>query len=188
LWDLATDRLLGKLFRHLTAVQAVAFAPDGRTVAVGCQDGTAQLWEVSTSKPHGPALLHGSRVVAVTYSTDGKTLLVGCADGSTSFWDVETGKALGTPLQFPQGVRALAYSPEGNRVLIGYQERGEAGGAVALWEVPAPLQGEVGRIALWAEVITGMEMDEHGAARVLEVRAWEERRDRLRKGVAPPDP
>ena len=42
------------------------------------------------------------------------------------------------------------------------------------------------RIALWAQVITGIEADEHGNARVLDAATWQQRRQRLQELGGPP--
>src|SRR5205085_743016 len=41
----------GPPLRHEGGVVAVAFAPDGRTLATASRDSTARLWDVSTSWP-----------------------------------------------------------------------------------------------------------------------------------------
>jgi eukaryotic-like serine/threonine-protein kinase len=49
-WDAATGVALGPPLWHRDAVQAVAFAPDGKALLTGGRDRTAQQWEV----PAGP--------------------------------------------------------------------------------------------------------------------------------------
>ncbi len=48
-----------------------------------------------------------------------------------------------------------------------------------LWEVPAPLQGDAERVVLWAQVLSGMELDEAGDVQVLDGPTWQRRRQRL---------
>ena len=55
-------------------------------------------------------------------------------------------------------------------------------------EVPAPVRGDAEAVRLWAEVLTGRELDEHGAVRVLDVPTWQERRQRLEQWGGPPLP
>ncbi len=51
LWDVATGRVRHRLAGHQGDVNAVAFAPDGRTVISGSTDTTALVWDV-TVPPH----------------------------------------------------------------------------------------------------------------------------------------
>jgi len=46
LWDLRSGRLLRMVETAEGIIPAVAFAPDGRTLALGSWDGTVRLWDV----------------------------------------------------------------------------------------------------------------------------------------------
>ncbi len=46
-------------------------------------------------------------------------------------------------------------------------------------DVPTPIEGEVDRIVLSVQVMTGMEIDPDGAVRLLGSRDWQERGRRL---------
>jgi WD40 repeat protein len=48
LWDVATGRALGPPLTHRSNVWAVAFSPDGKTLASGAQDGTVKIRDVTT--------------------------------------------------------------------------------------------------------------------------------------------
>ena len=50
---------------------------------------------------------------------------------------------------------------------------------------PAPLVGGVDRLTLWAQVSTGLELDEHGEVRILDADAWHDRRRRLHDSGGP---
>jgi len=54
--------------------------------------------------------------------------------------------------------------------------------------LPALAPGEAARLALWAEVVTGMELSPDGELRVLDGPAWRQRRQRLRDWAGPPLP
>jgi hypothetical protein len=55
-----------------------------------------------------------------------------------------------------------------------------------LWQPPAPVEGDVAQVALWTQVLTGLELDADGAARVLDADTWHERRRHLDELGGPP--
>ena len=80
-------------------------------------------------------------------------------------------------------MRAVAFSPDGSSVVVS----GE--GATRFWPVPhRALQGHEQRIAVWTQVITGMELDDGDVARVLDGATWHQRRRRLDELGGPPVP
>jgi RNA polymerase sigma factor (sigma-70 family) len=72
-WDVATGKSLAPLGRHDGAVNGIALAPDGRSVAAVTMDGTLYLWETAT----GQARLvtkNAGYATAVAFSPDGRLL------------------------------------------------------------------------------------------------------------------
>jgi WD40 repeat protein len=161
---------------------AVAFSPDGKTVLTGSVDNTARLWETAAGKPLGPPLQHQDLVVAVAFSPDGKTVLTGSIDKTSRLWETVTGKPLGPPLQHQGQVVAVAFSPDGKTVLTGSCDN-----TARVWHAPSPIEGDPERIILWAQVITGLELDDYGGTRGLDAGTWEQRRQRLQELGGPPE-
>jgi WD40 repeat protein len=120
---------LRAVLSHPAPVDAVAFSPDGRTIATGSDDGTARLWDAATGQAIGSALDHGGTVFAVAFSPDGKTLLTGCTDQKARLWDVATHQLVGTPLHHDGPVVAVAVSPDGKTLLTGSTDK-----KVRLWD------------------------------------------------------
>jgi tetratricopeptide (TPR) repeat protein len=181
LWDVQTGRAVGVPFHHEQEVLAVAFSPDGRTVLTGGMDKTARLWNPLTGRPTGVTLHHQSWVRSVAFSPDGHTLLTGSGDDTARLWDTATGESIGAPFRHQSSVFAASFSPDGTTVLTGSRDR-----TARLWRRGAPLVGEVERIRLWAQAITGAEMVVTGAeledvevVHNLDARTWQERIRRM---------
>ncbi|KOG39882.1 nSTAND1 domain-containing NTPase [Streptomyces resistomycificus] len=59
-------------------ITALAFSPDGSTLAVGGDAGTVQLWDISTQQPLGPSLpTSGESVDTLAFSPDSTMLYAG---------------------------------------------------------------------------------------------------------------
>src|SRR5437667_184699 len=74
LWDVTAGKRVG-LWILKERVLAVAFAPDGKTVAIATQDGALGLWDVAAGKEQlqlaGPSKNNSTAFIA--FAPDGKT-------------------------------------------------------------------------------------------------------------------
>ena len=50
LWEVATGKEQLTLVAHQNGIRSLAFAPDDRTLASGCESGEFKLWNVATGR------------------------------------------------------------------------------------------------------------------------------------------
>ena len=67
-------------------VDAVAFAPDGKTLATGSHDGTVKLWNVAVKEEVATLMGHTAPVYSVAFSPDRNTLASAGGDGTVRLW------------------------------------------------------------------------------------------------------
>ncbi|HWB07816.1 MAG TPA: M56 family metallopeptidase [Pirellulales bacterium] len=68
---------------------SVAFSPDGRIFAQGCDNGIIALWDVKGRKKLAILTGHSALVRCLAFSPDGNTLASGGDDSSVKLWSVE---------------------------------------------------------------------------------------------------
>src|SRR5579883_1107549 len=84
------ERLL--LPGHGSPVRALAFSPDGTTLASACRDGSIVLWNPRTGKAKVVITGHDGSANSVAFSPDGLTLASGGDDRTLRLWDVPSGQ------------------------------------------------------------------------------------------------
>jgi WD40 repeat protein/serine/threonine protein kinase len=174
LWDLAGRAAAAAVtLTHPAAVCCAGFRPGGGgAFATGCEDGTARLWDAASGAPIGEPLAHRARVDRLAFRPDGALVATGSPDGAVRLWCAATGLPVGPPLSHGGAVRALAFAPDGRRLATGCSD-----GLARCWQVPAPVEGDVERIACWVRVTTDLEFDPGDAVRRLDgPTGWELRR------------
>lgn len=85
-----------QLHRHSGWVMALAFSPDGTTLASASEDRTIALWDVVNGTLRRVLTGHTEGVYNVVFSPNGATLLSASADGTIKFWDSQTGECVNT--------------------------------------------------------------------------------------------
>ena len=99
---------------HSDCIYAVAFSPDGATLATASYDKLIKLWDAATGKEIRTLQDHIDAVYALAFTPDGKRLVSGAADRSVKVWDVATGARLYTLSEPTDGINTIALSPDGN--------------------------------------------------------------------------
>ncbi len=96
---------------------AVAFAPGGRLMAVGGDDGMVRLMDAEQGKTVAMLAGHQGWVGALVFSADGAGLASAGSDGRVRLWDVASRKLLRTLAGYAGPILALALEPASGRLL-----------------------------------------------------------------------
>ncbi len=142
------------------------------------------IWNTRTRERIRGPLRHDARVRSIAFSPDDAYIVTGYQDGTVRFWDVATGKSIVLPRRHIRPAYDVAYRPDGSQVVSGSLD-----GTVRFWHAPPrPIDGDVKRIVLWTQVITGQELDQAGTVRFLDRDTWRKRRLQLQALGGPPLP
>ncbi len=135
LWK-TSGETVGTLGGFATSITALAFARDGKHLAIGTS-GELYLVELGGVPPavsKRQRLLNGQYVVsAVAFSPDGKSLAACNYDGVAFQWDVVSGTRTGVANGLSPNLTALAYAPDNRRLAIAGRE-----GHIHVWSVGQP--------------------------------------------------
>jgi tetratricopeptide (TPR) repeat protein len=132
LWSLGQADGSPRLLKgHTVNVVALAFSPDGTTLASGSWDETVRVWNLSQGEPTSRVLRgHIRYVLAVAFSPDGKFLASGGDDATVRIWNLADTTAEPQLMRAPNGsILSLAFSPDGKTVAAG-----TSAGRVLLWD------------------------------------------------------
>ena len=137
LWSVEEKREI-VTFKNDASVYALAFSPDGRTLAVGSDD-TIRLWSVE-EKREIVTFKNDASVYALAFSPDGRTLAVGSGDDTIRLWSISERREFamcgesfgreGYAHRAKIGVFSVRFSPDGQMLA------GEEDGIVSFWSFP----------------------------------------------------
>jgi WD40 repeat protein len=119
LWHVGTngETAVRALAGHASVVGAVAFSPDGATLASADGEGAIRLWRVASGELVATLSGHKRTVSTLAFSRDGARLASGGADGSVRLWDVAKGDQIQELANLQEAVNRVAFNPSGSRVV-----------------------------------------------------------------------
>jgi WD40 repeat protein len=143
LWDAAD----GKKVRYLTPLpspppkeppdpvpaEALAFSPDGKSLAVGSADGNLQIVNVADGKLVRAMPGHTSAVTSIAFHPGGNLLVSASKDRTLRLWNPANGQALKTLEGHEAWVEGVVFTTRGTRIAsVG------ADHTVRLWDLAEP--------------------------------------------------
>lgn len=78
-------------WKENAGVYRMQFSPDGRTLAVGLQDGALNLWDVATGSRRAARKGEAAIVDSMAFTPDSSTLVTGTYSGALLIWDLVPG-------------------------------------------------------------------------------------------------
>ncbi|MGM3309651.1 caspase family protein [Anabaena sp. WFMT] len=132
LWDLKTlleEHDNQQTFTgHTRLIWIVAFSPDGKKIASGCDDNIIRVWDLESGQNY-ELQGHQSWIWGLAFSPDSKILASGSFDKTIKLWNMENGDCIQT-LESHQGwVVSLAFSPNSQILASGSFDK-----TIKLWK------------------------------------------------------
>jgi WD40 repeat protein len=122
LFDRATGRLLARSAALPDVAVHLAFAPDGRRLAVGLGGPNGlRVLDGASLASLGADREYGDTIVGAAFAADGR-LATSSLDGNLRLYSPQLGRP--TRAKAPGGTRpyAVAWAPDGNRLAVGYED------------------------------------------------------------------
>jgi WD40 repeat protein len=136
-YDLHTGQVL-RTVPECRNITALAFAPDGKRLAVAAWGETIQLLDWEADRTLMTARGHEGAVSDLAFLPDGSRIVSGSHDHTAKLWDPETGQELLSLSLGPEPaerVEHILISPDGSRIAAtnGYPDAGSGGRTVLVW-------------------------------------------------------
>lgn len=113
IWDVTEGTLIRRL-KQTEWVTALAFSPDGATLATGHDDGSVRLWDARTQKLVGQIEAHPEAVSAIAFDPTGKCFATAGEDRTVRVWDADSHSKKSDLVSHTDRVPALAWSADGS--------------------------------------------------------------------------
>ena len=135
LYDAKTLQPFGTLDKPLAGrATAIAFTPDGNTLAVadsaGGAPGLVHLWKMGDEKPFASWAAHNDSILDLKISANGKLLATGSADKLARVWNLATQKEVAKLEGHTSYVQAVAFGKDDAELATGGADK-----EIKIWDI-----------------------------------------------------
>jgi WD40 repeat protein len=118
LWEVASGKMV-EAIPQPSWVTALAFAPQGKVLATGHDDGVVRIWDQATGRLKFDFPGPKRPISAVAFNSDGTCLACAGEDRVICLWDAQAGGLIGTLNGHTDRIQALAWHPKVRRLVSG---------------------------------------------------------------------
>jgi RNA polymerase sigma factor (sigma-70 family) len=129
IWELEPHRLWRQLEVETIAIYALAFSPDGATLATGGFGGDVQLWDVDKGTRRSAFKVGNFPVYALAFAPDGRSLVATTQGQPVVVWDLQENRGTNLPGLMGSMASSLRFSPDGQLLAVP-----EFRGQIVLWD------------------------------------------------------
>jgi WD40 repeat protein len=128
---------------------AIAFSPDGRSLASVTDDRTIKMWDLTSGRELPSVAGSAAQVYAVAYTSDGRVLALGNDDSSEKLWDMASGGGMRMLADYKMFATAVAFNADAKILALGGKDK-----TIKLYDVAAGR--EIGTLAGYTRDITAI--------------------------------
>lgn len=88
-WNATTGQTLLTYNKHSGQVYALAWSPDGKSIASGGDDHSVRVWNIATGQTTLVYRGHSNSIFKIAWSPDGKSIASASADGTIQVWHLQ---------------------------------------------------------------------------------------------------